>query len=59
VKALIEAARKAGRKGLTLCCKEEKIHYYEKFGFVEIGKSQSEHGYAVWYDMILLFDKKC
>jgi ribosomal protein S18 acetylase RimI-like enzyme len=59
VKALIEAARKAGRKGLTLCCKEEKIHYYEKFGFVDIGKSKSEHGYAVWYDMILLFDKKC
>lgn len=57
VKALIDVAGKAGRKGLTLCCKNEKIHYYEKFGFVDIGKSESEHGHAVWYNMILLFDK--
>ena len=55
IKALIEVAKNAGRKGLTLCCKEEKIHYYEKFGFVDIGKSKSEHGNAVWYDMVLLF----
>lgn len=58
VKALIEVARKAQRKGLTLCCKSEKIHYYKKLGFVDIGKSQSEHGHAIWYNMILLFNKK-
>jgi ribosomal protein S18 acetylase RimI-like enzyme len=57
VKALIEVARKAGRKGLTLCCKEQKIPYYSKLGFVDIGKSESEHGHAVWYNMVLLFDK--
>jgi len=56
--ALIEVARNAGRKGLTLCCKEEKIHYYEKFGYVNFGKSESDHGHAIWYDMILLFEKK-
>ena len=56
IRALIEVAEKAGRKGLTLCCKEEKIHYYAKFGFVDIGKSKSEHGHAVWYDMVLLFE---
>lgn len=56
VKSLIEVARKAGRKGVTLCCKEEKIHYYEKSGFVDIGKSESQHGHAVWYDMIFLFN---
>lgn len=56
VKALTEVARKAERKGLTLCCKEEKIHYYEKLGFVDIGKSESEHGNAVWYNMILKMD---
>lgn len=55
IKALIEVAKKAGRKGVTLCCKEEKIHYYEKFGFVNIGESKSEHGNAIWYDMLLLF----
>ena len=36
----------------------EKIHYYKKFGFVDIGKSESQHGHAVWYNMIFLFDKK-
>lgn len=55
IKVLTETARDAERKGLTLCCKAEKIHYYEKLGFVDIGKSKSEHGHAVWYDMVLLF----
>lgn len=57
IKALIQVAENSGRKGLTLCCKEEKIHYYSKFGFVNFGKSKSEHGQAVWYDMVLLFEK--
>ena len=56
--ALIDAARKSGRKGLTLCCKEEKIPYYEKFGMVNNGKSSSTHGNAVWYDMILNFEER-
>lgn len=54
--ALINVARQTGRKGLTLCCKEEKIPYYEKFGLVNSGKSSSTHGNAVWYDMILHFE---
>lgn len=58
IKALIEVARRAGRKGLTLCCKEEKINYYKKMGFVDIGKSESEHGNAIWYNMILLFNNR-
>lgn len=57
IKKLIEVAKKADRKGMTLCCKDEKIHYYEKFGFFNIGRSQSEHGHAVWNDMILLFNE--
>lgn len=55
---LISAARQAGRKGLTLCCKEEKIPYYEKFGLVNSGRSESTHGNAVWYDMILHFEEE-
>ena len=31
------------------------IHYYEQFGFVNMGVSASEHGGAVWYDMTLEF----
>jgi MAF protein len=56
--ALIDTARQAGRKGLTLCCKEEKIPYYEKFGLVNSGRSDSTHGNAVWYDMILNFEEE-
>lgn len=58
LKALIDTARQAGRKGLTLCCKEEKIPYYEKFGLVNSGRSDSTHGNAVWYDMILNFEEE-
>lgn len=55
INELADTAKKAGRKGMTLCSKQEKVHYYEKFGFVDIGKSESEHGNAVWYDMVLMF----
>lgn len=50
---VIEEVRKQGRKGLILTCKEEKIHYYAKFGYELLGLSESVHGGAVWYDMIL------
>ncbi|SCZ78147.1 GNAT family N-acetyltransferase [Acidaminobacter hydrogenoformans] len=53
---MIETARNAGRYGLVLTCKEHLIHYYEKFGFVNLGISGSTHGGATWYDMILEFD---
>ena len=52
---LIERARKQGRKGLILTCKEHLIKYYESFGYVNMGVSASVHGGAVWYDMILEF----
>ena len=50
---LIEDAGKRGRKGLILTCKDRMIHYYEKFGYVNLGVSESVHGGAVWYDMLL------
>ncbi len=50
---LIEDARQRGRKGLILTCKERLIPYYEKFGYRSLGISESVHGGAVWYDMIL------
>lgn len=53
---VIADAKAEGRKGLVLTCKEEKIHYYAKFGFVNEGLSKSEHGGAVWYDMRLTFE---
>ena len=51
----IEDTKKAGRKGLVLTCKAHLVHYYEKFGYVNEGISESSHGGAVWYDMRLTF----
>ncbi|WML33183.1 GNAT family N-acetyltransferase [Clostridium sp. OS1-26] len=52
---MIEVSKAAGRKGVILTCKERLIHYYEKFGYVNKGISESVHGGAKWYDMILEF----
>ena len=55
MRTLIEDARKKGRAGMILTCKDRLIHYYEKFGYVNHGLSESVHGNAVWYDMLLEF----
>jgi len=47
----IDAAEKSGRKKILLTCKEQLIHYYEGFGFVNEEQSDSIHGGAKWYDM--------
>lgn len=51
----IDDSRRQGRKGLVLTCKEEKVPYYAKFGFVSEGLSGSSHGGARWYQMRLAF----
>ena len=51
----MEDAKKQGRKGLVLTCKEELVHYYAKLGFVDEGVSASVHGHVVWYQMRLTF----
>lgn len=55
INKVIDDAKKQGRKGLVLTCKEKLLHYYEKFGFKNKGISQSTHGGAVWYNMRLTF----
>lgn len=52
---LIQAAGDRGKKGMILTCKDCLIHYYEKFGYRNLGISRSVHGGAVWYDMLLEF----
>ncbi len=52
---VISDAKAQKRKGCILTCKDELIHYYEKFGFKNLGISGSVHGGAVWYDMMLIF----
>ena len=55
IEAFIELAKEENRKGVILTCKEEKIHYYAKFGFVNEGESVSDHGGAKWYQMRVVF----
>jgi ribosomal protein S18 acetylase RimI-like enzyme len=52
---VIEDAKAEARKGCILNCKEVLVHYYEKFGFTNMGRSKSTHGGAVWYDMQLIY----
>ena len=51
----IADAKAQGRKGVVLTCKEEKIAWYAKFGFVNEGLSVSVHGGVPWYQMRLKF----
>ena len=52
----IADAKKQGRKGLVLTCKENLIPYYTTFGFLDEGVSdKSTHGNVVWHQMRLSF----
>lgn len=55
MKAFQDLARNAGREGVILTCKKEKIGFYEQFGFHRLGRSASQHGGAIWYDMLCVF----
>jgi len=50
---LIAFSKKTNMERVILTCKEEKIAYYAQFGFENKGVSDSTHGGAVWYDMVL------
>lgn len=58
MRIVIKEAKDQGRKGCILTCKKELIHFYEKFGYINIGLSKSVHGGAVWYDMKLEFESE-
>ncbi|MGF7060429.1 GNAT family N-acetyltransferase [Brassicibacter mesophilus] len=49
----IAAAKKDGRKYILLTCKKHLIEYYQQFGYVNEGVSESEHGGSEWYNMYL------
>ncbi|WP_413306234.1 N-acetyltransferase [Bacillus sp. 1P10SD] len=42
------------REGITLTCKQELVSLYKKFGFVNYGMSESQHGGVRWYNMVKL-----
>ena len=56
INVIIKEAKKQGRKGLVLTCKDELVQYYSKFGFVDEGISnKSTHGNVKWHQMRLSF----
>lgn len=55
IERAIAEAKEQGRAGLILTCKDHMLHYYAKFGFVNQGDSESNHGGAKWYQMKLEF----
>jgi predicted GNAT family N-acyltransferase len=56
LKQVIVDAKRQGRKGLVLTCKDHLLHYYARFGFVNEGVStNSTHGGVMWNQMRLTF----
>ena len=55
IQEAIRTAKKQGRKGLVLTCKDALVPYYAKFGFQNEGISGSVHGNVVWNQMRLVF----
>lgn len=55
ISKMIECAKVENRLGVVLTCKKELVDFYSKFGFVDEGVSESQHGGAVWHQMRLTF----
>ena len=48
---LIQVSKENKLNGITLTCEKHLITYYEKFGFINAGQSESKHGGDIFYDM--------
>ena len=48
---LVSLARKEKRQSIALTCLARLIPYYERYGFVNKGKSQSQLAGETWYNM--------
>ena len=56
IRRAVSDAKRQGRRGLVLTCKQALIPYYARFGFVDEGVSEkSTHGNVVWHQMRLTF----
>ena len=56
IQRAVEDAKKQGRLGVVLTCKDKLVDYYAKFGFINEGHTnKSQHGGAVWNQMRLTF----
>lgn len=55
IRQVIADAKAQGRNGVVLTCKEQLLHFYASFGFVDEGISASVHGNTTWHQMRLVF----
>ena len=55
VKEFAEEARRQGRLGVVLTCKDELVSFYASLGFEDEGMSSSMHGDVAWHQMRLSF----
>ncbi len=54
-KYFIETSQNRNHKGMVLTCKDHLVKFYQGFGFIHQGVSDSSHGGAQWNDMLLTF----
>jgi ribosomal protein S18 acetylase RimI-like enzyme len=54
IEKIVELVEENEREGITLTCKQDLVSFYEKFGFVNHGMSESQHGGVCWYNMVKL-----
>ena len=55
VRHFLEVARQRGKEDVVLTCKEPKIPFYARFGYIDEGLSSSTHGGVPWHQMRLTF----
>jgi GNAT superfamily N-acetyltransferase len=53
MEAFIAFAKAEGKAAVLLTCKSHLVNFYESFGYVNQGLSDSTHGGAEWYDLQL------
>ncbi len=52
----VKREQEKGRKKLLLTCLQEKVHMYEKFGFVDLGIANSTWGGEAWHEMCFVMN---
>jgi len=53
VSRFIDDMKSLGKSSIFLICQVELIAMYAKYGFIDLGESESEHGGLKWHEMSL------
>jgi len=56
--SFIDKMKALGKTDIFLICQSELIDMYARYGFVNLGKSDSDHGGMSWNEMSLSLQKK-